>query len=191
MKWDEEPVEDTTPFDEDGDICVEWFFDLQGRLRKECFQEIKKHVLESCTYSQIYLPDSETNKIFIIDFANKKCFPMLPKGTSKGIDEIVNFGKQEVVIYEWGLDNIICIWSDGKQIGEDCLQIEKFQNGKIDILWFRKRVNPDGDDMRTYREYLGSDGLQYEPVPLSENPQFPFRLKKEKVLEYKDLLEIK
>lgn len=193
-EWSSEPLEDTTPFDDEGDVCVERFFDLNGKLKSDVFKELRKFEVEGNTYQYIYLPYSETNKSFLIDFRRKKVFPALSKGlgASAYINDVVKFGNQEAVILSGGIDTTRCIGEDGKQIGEECIDIEKYKNGKIDILGFRKRVNPDYsvNDMRTYREYIGSDGLQYDPVPLSEKPQFPFRLKNEKVLEYQDPLEI-
>lgn len=173
LKWDEEPIEETTPFDDEGDVCPERFFDLNGKLRKESFKEIQKHTLGNSTYSEIYLPNSETQKIFLIDFTNKKCFSALPKGTSKHVDYIASFGEQEIVVFH-SFDEVICLGSEGKQIGIPCVEIKKFENGKIDILWFRKWRNPNYEvnDLRTYREYLGSDGCEYQNIGEGNNEIF-------------------
>jgi len=163
LKGEKEDVEDNNPLDEEGNICVHWFWDIRtGELKKDMFKTINSFPIGSKTYKTICIHWS--NKIFIVDFENKKSFPGCEKWTSGHINSIESFWNREIIIFWWS-DNIVCMDNNGKYLWKRCLSIKKIKYGNIDILVFTWRVNPDYDvnDLRTYNSYLWSDDKRYQP----------------------------
>jgi hypothetical protein len=162
-----ENLEDNSPIDEDWYVNVHRFFDpITGKLYKDYFKTIKEHSLGNRIYHEVYVPNTDCKKRFLLDFANKKYFSVLPKWTSHRIQQIDTFWwKEIVVLYRW-FDETHCIIGDGKQIWDKCLDIKKIKYGNIDILEFKSRVNPNYgmNDFRIRFSYLWSDGFMYEKI---------------------------
>jgi len=158
-----EDFEDNTPLDEEGNLCVERFWDRRtGKIKKDMFRVTSTFPVGKKTYSIIYVPWS--NAQFIVDFGNKKGFPWMEKWLPKMAKSIDSFWDKEIVIFG-GFDDVKCIANDGKQIWDEYVDIKKIPYWKIDILEFTSRANPDEpDDLRTKKSYLWSDGKRYKQV---------------------------
>lgn len=158
-------LEDNSPVDEDWYVNIHRFFDpITGKLDKDYFKTIKTHSLGNKIYHEVYVPNTECRKQFLLDFANKKCFSALPKWTSHIIQQIDTFWWKDILILHWWMDETHCITWDGKQIWDKCLNIKKIKYGNIDILEFKSRINPNYEvnDLRTKFSYLWSDGFMYK-----------------------------
>lgn len=168
----QEDFEDNSPVDEDEDLNIERFFDFKtGKLLPNYFVALKKHIIWDKTYQTVYVPNTDPKGFyFLIDFANKKNFPGLPKGTSGHIKKVGSFWWKEVVILSRWMDEVWCIGSDKKQIWDKCLEINLIKYGDVDILEFANYLQQDYsiNDFRTRSAYLGSDGFNYKKVRNSE-----------------------
>lgn len=159
-----EDFDDNSPLDEEGNLCVEWLRDWKtGKLRKEIFGKIRTYKVWEKTYDTIRVIWS--NAVFIVDFENRKNFPWCEKWLPGGISSVDSFWDKEIIIFGRS-DDYVCIDSDGKQIGETCVKIQKIKYWNIDILEFSSRINPDYEvnDLRTKKSYLWSNGNFYQPL---------------------------
>ncbi len=163
LKEETENFEDNNPLDEEWNICIGRLRDFKtGKIKNDMFKKLTNYNIGDKTYTTIIVPWS--NRTFVVDFKNKKGFPWLGKWIKKYVSCIDSFWDREIIIFGW-FDDFKCIDSTWKRIGKTCVNIEKIKYWNIDILEFKSRINPDyeANDLRTKKEYFGSDWKWYEP----------------------------
>ena len=128
LKGEKEDIEDNNPLDEEGNICVDWFWDIRtNKLKKDMFKTINSFPIWSKTYKTICIYWS--NNTFIVDFENRKSFPGCEKWISSHINTIESFGNREILTFGW-FDDVVCIDNNGKRIWKECLSVKKIKYGK-------------------------------------------------------------
>lgn len=154
-------AENDSPVDAEWYLSIDFLWDIKtGKINKDMFKIVRTYNIKDKTYNLILVPWS--NKIFVVDFKNRKVFPWFEKWLSD-VSYVGLFWDKEIIIFESSDEDVKCIDNTWEQIGKDSVSIKKLEYWKIDILEFISRRYPDRDHEDIVKSYLWSDGKQYKP----------------------------